>query len=408
MPGASVLLLEDELSARKIIASILANAGRDAVIAQSPEDALALVAADRTLRLLVVSGESGMKLCRRVRARRDPVYRHIMVLASRGHRQELVEALEAGADEVLAKPVSPDVLTRSLAVAERVLRTRATRLSLQDAFRDASRQGNGELIVRAATCVARVFFYEGDVAWVAMPGRPSALETLLGGKMAEQGDEVRAVIDECRRTGCPFDEVVVSLGLVSADLVTARLDAWFHSVIADLFTLPDTETFFLPGRREFAGGHRVSVEELLDDAPPSVVEPRWPSIPAPPRLARCERGGSCRGCGDDVTSTVDALLALDSVIGAAVVHGATGQALGAGGLSIDADVMAAQVRLIRSLPPTEQPGELVLSGGSTLHFARATRCELAVVIVLAALPQAPLGLLRIRVAGLAEAISPAP
>jgi CheY-like chemotaxis protein len=97
MPRAPVLLLEPELSVRTLLASILAKSGRLAVLAASPGEALERLASDPALSLVVASGDAGLALCRSLRARHETPYRHVVALALRGGRQEMVEALDAGA-----------------------------------------------------------------------------------------------------------------------------------------------------------------------------------------------------------------------------------------------------------------------------------------------------------------------
>jgi CheY-like chemotaxis protein len=400
----SVLILEPDTSAQAVLGDIVRTSGRAPMLVGSLNEALEALRLEPTVRSIITSGDVGLELCRRIRALREDTYRHVVALAVRGHRQELVDALEAGADEVLARPVAPEVLLRALRAGERAVRRVARGRSLTDALRSAARAGNGELVVRSTEHVSRVFFHDGDVAWLAAPREPSALEAVLGGSLADLQEEAQAVIDECRRTGAPFDEIVVALGLASNDLVAARFEGWMRRGFAALLARPEVETLFIPGRRDFAGRLRMPLEELLDEAPPSVVEPRAPSLP-PPRLARCEQTG-CSGCGVDVDQTIHALLALERVMGATVVHTVTGQAIGTGGVGVDHDLLAAQVRLLRSSPVEDPTSELSMGSGEELYLSHATACPSAIVSVVASRANAPVGLLRLSVARIARGILP--
>lgn len=386
-----VLLLDDDLPARKVLGSVLSAAGYPTTIVDSIEDARALLG--REIGALVVAGESGLALLRQVRKGATPNL-HVIMLTAGGRRQEIVDALEAGADDVLQKPIAPEVLLGHLAAAER---GRAQRTSFVEAVREASRQGDGELVVRSGQVIGRVFFHEGDLVWLALPGRPSALEAALGAVLRDRRDEARAIFDECRRTGQAFDEVIAALGLVPAEIVARRLRRWLIDGFEELQVLPDPECLFLPGKMAFAGGHRVPLSVVLDDAPSSVVTPLARTVPPPERHLRCDLAAECRGCGDDVHTTIRRLLELEAVLGAAVVHSSTGQPIGAGGVAIDPDVLATQLRTLRALPRDEQPAELLLTGATTLHLAHSTSCESAMVCVLAQRKLAPLALLRVSV-----------
>jgi phosphoserine phosphatase RsbU/P len=66
-------------------------------------------------------GLDGVELCRRVRARRGEPYVYFILVTSRGGKQQYLTAMQAGADDFIAKPVDPDELQARLGVAERIL-----------------------------------------------------------------------------------------------------------------------------------------------------------------------------------------------------------------------------------------------------------------------------------------------
>ena len=69
----------------------------------------------------MMPGLDGLELCRRVRAamRDTPVY--MILLTSRASRKDLVEGLDAGADDYLTKPFDPDELRARIHVGQRTL-----------------------------------------------------------------------------------------------------------------------------------------------------------------------------------------------------------------------------------------------------------------------------------------------
>jgi hypothetical protein len=133
--------------------------------------------------------------------------------------------------------------------------------------------------------------------------------------------------------------------------------------------------------------------------------PRFESDGVQPDLARI---AVSLGCGRDVDRTIDALLALESVQGAAVVHTVTGQALGTGGFGVDPDLLTAQVGLLRSLPVEDPTSEITMGSGDGLYLSHATACHSAIVSVAASRSDAPVGLLRLSVARIARGIQPRP
>jgi sigma-B regulation protein RsbU (phosphoserine phosphatase) len=64
---------------------------------------------------------SGLDLCRRIRQDAAHAHMHLILLSSRGSRADIVEGLNAGADDYLVKPFDPAELRARLHVGVRVL-----------------------------------------------------------------------------------------------------------------------------------------------------------------------------------------------------------------------------------------------------------------------------------------------
>jgi two-component system, cell cycle response regulator len=67
----------------------------------------------------------GLELCRLIRSRSAVPYRYIIMLTVQVERWHKLEALRAGADDFLPKPVDEEELITRLAIAERVLEVQA-------------------------------------------------------------------------------------------------------------------------------------------------------------------------------------------------------------------------------------------------------------------------------------------
>lgn len=70
----------------------------------------------------MMPGISGIELCRRIRERKTSHYPYIILLTARDAKQDLVEALDAGADDYLTKPFDAGELRSRLRVGSRILR----------------------------------------------------------------------------------------------------------------------------------------------------------------------------------------------------------------------------------------------------------------------------------------------
>src|SRR6478735_5758321 len=123
---------------------------------------------------------TGTEVCRRVRAaplKRQP---YILLVTAKNQRNELVEGLSVGADDLLSKPVPPDVLLARIHSAERQRRgRRGTSLHVQRALLSARAEGSGELVVRDGDITAHVYFQEGAVAWAHISDDRNVLFELL-------------------------------------------------------------------------------------------------------------------------------------------------------------------------------------------------------------------------------------
>lgn len=97
---------------------------------------------------------NGLELCRLIRAQPDALYTYIILLTARSGREDRLAGLEAGADDLLAKPVDAGELTARLTVAGRILaiqeQLRAHAMQLEDLHLALERQ-NSLLAKRAST-----------------------------------------------------------------------------------------------------------------------------------------------------------------------------------------------------------------------------------------------------------------
>lgn len=132
-----VLAVEDDPVALAILSRALRKLGHEVVTAGDGTAALALLAADPVRVVVsdwVMPDVDGLELCRRVRARLDTDYVYFILLTSLlPSEANQREAIEAGVDDFLKKPLVPQELGMRLHVAERILRY-ATQVRQLEAF----------------------------------------------------------------------------------------------------------------------------------------------------------------------------------------------------------------------------------------------------------------------------------
>jgi two-component system phosphate regulon response regulator PhoB len=125
--AASILVVEDELAIREMIAMGLGRAGYDVRHAESAEDAQAAIrlnCPDLVLLDWMLPGQSGLDLARRLKRETATRDVPIIMLTARGEEEDKIRGLETGADDYITKPFSPRELTaRIKAVLRRTLPT---------------------------------------------------------------------------------------------------------------------------------------------------------------------------------------------------------------------------------------------------------------------------------------------
>ena len=122
----TILLAEDSALYRHLITGHLNEWGFKCVCAKDGSEAWDLLAKPDAPRLAlldwVLPGVDGVELCRRLRHRSDSEhYTYTILLTAKSHKQEMLEAMDAGADDFLAKPFDPPELKARLLVGKRIV-----------------------------------------------------------------------------------------------------------------------------------------------------------------------------------------------------------------------------------------------------------------------------------------------
>ncbi|HET9083982.1 MAG TPA: AAA family ATPase [Candidatus Limnocylindrales bacterium] len=107
MPASTILVLESAAIGDASLAPILVSAGYTVTQSSDPGEALALVAAHQLVAIDVgagLGGKTGFELCHEVRATPSMVSIPILCVAASDDVEERISFLEAGADDVVARP----------------------------------------------------------------------------------------------------------------------------------------------------------------------------------------------------------------------------------------------------------------------------------------------------------------
>jgi len=120
---AKILVVDDDLRLRQLLERYLSEQGfavKAVPDAQGMDRALERELYDLIVLDLMLPGEDGLAICRRLRGHANPV--SIIMLTAKGDEVDRIVGLEAGADDYLPKPFSPRELVARI---HAVLRRRA-------------------------------------------------------------------------------------------------------------------------------------------------------------------------------------------------------------------------------------------------------------------------------------------
>jgi PAS domain S-box-containing protein len=120
-----ILLVEDHPGSRRNLQRLIAKRGHDVTAVGSAEDAEAALAAQSFPFLILdwmLPGKSGVDLCRELRTRPNGDEMFILLVTAKADTEDLEQALEAGANDYLTKPLDIGLLNVRISVAERQIR----------------------------------------------------------------------------------------------------------------------------------------------------------------------------------------------------------------------------------------------------------------------------------------------
>jgi diguanylate cyclase (GGDEF)-like protein len=176
-----IVIAEDDPVSRRVLESTLNKWHYDVVAADNGDDAWRILSGPDAPRLAILDwmmpGLSGTDICKQVRQLEQGRYYYLILLTSRGTKEDIIEGLDAGADDYLVKPFDSRELRVRVRCGRRILDLQQELISARDALQvQATHDGLTGLLNRAA-----IF------------------------------EELHRVESRCRREGAPFTVVMVDL-----------------------------------------------------------------------------------------------------------------------------------------------------------------------------------------------------
>ena len=133
-----ILAAEDNPISQTMLRSMLTKWGYDVVTAGDGNEAWQVLLSSDAPRMAILDwmmpGQDGVEVCRRLGAAGQEPYTYILLLTARSDAQDLVEAIDAGADDYLTKPFNSSELRARLRAGRRIVELQQQLLEAQEAI----------------------------------------------------------------------------------------------------------------------------------------------------------------------------------------------------------------------------------------------------------------------------------
>lgn len=120
-----ILIAEDDEVSRRVLQATLTTAGHEVIATQNGAAAWAILEKDDSPKLAVLDWMmpemDGLEVCRRARQQPTAAPVYIILLTAKAQKSDVVQGLEAGANDYVLKPFNRDELRARVRVGETVV-----------------------------------------------------------------------------------------------------------------------------------------------------------------------------------------------------------------------------------------------------------------------------------------------
>ena len=189
-----VLFADDDIIARTLMAAVLTDLAHDATIVDNGQAAWDVFQAHPAPLVVLdinMPGLDGLEVCRRIRAHEAGRETFVVIVTARDGRDDLADVLEAGADDYVTKPASPENLRARLEIADRRIAQDAQRRAAEaESARSRWLAGIGETTIALE--------HEINNPLSALLGHAELL-VMEGGLTAEQLEQIGIIQEQAAR-----------------------------------------------------------------------------------------------------------------------------------------------------------------------------------------------------------------
>jgi two-component system, cell cycle response regulator len=134
-----VLIAEDDVVSRRLLEAMLTRWGYEVAVTRDGVQAWELLqrtdAAPIAILDWMMPGMDGVEVCRKVRQRGQEPYIYLLLLTTKGRKENIIEGLDAGADDYLTKPFDPHELQVRLRAGKRIMTLQTELIDAREALR---------------------------------------------------------------------------------------------------------------------------------------------------------------------------------------------------------------------------------------------------------------------------------
>jgi len=135
-----VLIAEDDAISRRVLQAMLRKWDYETAVACDGNEAWSQLQQPQGPRLVILDwmmpGLDGLEICRRIRRQQQDNYTYVILLTARGQRENIIQGMNAGADDYITKPFDAGELKVRLGAARRILELQDKLLAVHEALRE--------------------------------------------------------------------------------------------------------------------------------------------------------------------------------------------------------------------------------------------------------------------------------
>ena len=135
-----ILIADDSIVSRHLLEATLRKWGYEVMVACDGGEALEILQREDAPSLIILDwmmpGMTGVEVCRRIRQRDGEPYTYILLLTSKSQKEDLIEGMDAGADDYITKPFDQNELQVRLRAGTRLVDLQAQLLRAREELRE--------------------------------------------------------------------------------------------------------------------------------------------------------------------------------------------------------------------------------------------------------------------------------